>query len=161
MAAVGEVLGRSSAPAHPLRTARHLDCAAGRDTDDRDFKMHPARSPIGRAHENARAARPGETGPETGVCSGAWSGETLTMRRYTPRASGGQITLCIWTWKRTDKESLMIFSASSRRVSGVWPAGTGFNDLCCCAGVSGATQEKSTGQMAAKWCSATFCRAQS
>src|SRR5258708_6846731 len=39
--------------------------------------MHPAGSAIGRAHENARAARPGETGPETGVYSGAWSGKTL------------------------------------------------------------------------------------
>ena len=52
-------------------------------------------------------------------------------RLHTPRSSGGQTNLCIWSWKRTGRWSATMASTSSLRVIAVWPGGTGLSDFSC------------------------------
>src|SRR4051794_1766565 len=82
-------------------------------------------------------------------------------RHHTPRISGGQITLCNCTWKRTGSASATIRSTKSLRVMGVKSAGTFFSDLSCCCGANGATQENNNGQTAERLCFAIISFAHS
>ena len=61
----------------------------------------------------------------------------------TPLWSGGQMTLCICSWKRTGSASAMILSTSSRREMGVWPGGNLFAAICPAA-PAGAAQPRKT-----------------